>query len=52
MQNVKKDYVFSYFCNFVAKSDKKPKAKNGMNEKNATQITHLKTGRYLGDFQS
>ena len=33
LQNVNKDYViFSYFRNFVAKSDKKPKTKNGMNE--------------------
>ena len=28
-----KDYViFSYFRNFVAKSDQKPKTKNGMNK--------------------
>ena len=33
LQNVNKDYViFSYFRNFVAKSDQKPKTKNGMNE--------------------
>jgi hypothetical protein len=33
LQKVNKDYViFSYFCNFVAKSDQKPKIKNGMNE--------------------
>ena len=32
LQNVNKDYViFSYFCNFVAKSDQKPKAKNEIN---------------------
>ena len=31
LQNVNKYYViFSYFCNFVAKSDQKPKTKNGM----------------------
>jgi len=31
LQNVNKDYViFLYFHNFVAKSDQKPKAKNGM----------------------
>ena len=35
LQNVNKDYViFSYFHNFIAKSDKKPKTKNGMNETN------------------
>ena len=33
LQNVNKDYViFLYFHNFVAKSDQKPKMKNGMNE--------------------
>jgi len=33
LQNVNKDYViFLYFRNFVAKSDQKPKTKNGMNE--------------------
>ena len=33
LQNVNKDYIiFSYFHNFVAKSDKKPKTKNGMNK--------------------
>ena len=33
LQNVNKDYIiFSYFRNFVAKSDQKPKTKNGMNE--------------------
>ena len=33
LQNINKDYViFSYFCNFIAKSDQKPKTKNGMNE--------------------
>ena len=33
LQNVNKNYViFSYFHNFVAKSDQKPKTKNGMNE--------------------
>ena len=32
LQNVNKDYItFSYFRNFIAKSDKKPKTKNGMN---------------------
>ena len=42
LQNVNKDYViFSYFCNFVAKNDKKPKTKNGMNE------TY---NRYIQDF--
>ena len=36
LQNVNKDYIiFSYFRNFIAKSDQKPKPKNGMNE---TQI--------------
>ena len=31
LQNVKKDYViFSYFRNFIAKSDRKPKMKNGI----------------------
>ena len=30
LQNVNKDYVlFSYFCNFVAKTAKKRKTKNG-----------------------
>ena len=33
LQNVSKDYIiFSYFCNFIAKSDQKPKTKNGINE--------------------
>ena len=33
LQNVNKDYItFSYFRNFVPKSDQKPKTKNGMNE--------------------
>ena len=33
LQNENKDYViFSYFRNFVAKSDQKQKKKNGMNE--------------------
>ena len=33
LQNVNKYYViFSYLRNFIAKSDKKPKTKNGMNE--------------------
>jgi hypothetical protein len=34
-QNVNKDYViFSYFRNFIAKSDQKQKTENGMNESN------------------
>ena len=33
LQNVNKDYIiFLYFRNFIAKSDQKPKTKNGMNE--------------------
>ena len=33
LQNVNKDYViFSYFHNFVTKSNQKPKTKNEMNE--------------------
>ena len=33
LQKVNKNYViFSYFHNFIAKSDQKPKTKNGMNE--------------------
>ena len=33
LQNVNKDYVnFSYFGNFIDKSDQKPKTKDGMNE--------------------
>ena len=33
LQNVNKDYViFSYFRNFIAKSDQKPKTKTKMNE--------------------
>ena len=33
LQNVNKDYViFFCFCNFIAKSDQKPKTKNGMKE--------------------
>jgi len=33
LQNVNKENViFLYFCNFVTKSDQKPKTKNGMNE--------------------
>jgi hypothetical protein len=32
LHNVNKEYViFLHFCNFVAKSEKKPKTKNGMN---------------------
>ena len=35
LQNVNKAYIiFLYFRNFVAKSDPKPKKKNGMNETN------------------
>ena len=35
-----KDYaIFSYFCNFVAKSDQKPKTKNGMNETQIDQVS-------------
>ena len=34
LQNVNKDYIiFLYFCNFVAKSDKKPKTKYGINSR-------------------
>ena len=33
LQNVNKDYIiFSYFHNFVTKSDRKPRTKKGMNE--------------------
>ena len=33
LQNINKDYVIlSYYRNFVAKSDRKPKTKNGMNK--------------------
>ena len=33
LQNVNKNYIiYSYFHNFFAKSDQKPKMKNGMNE--------------------
>ena len=33
LQNVYKDFlIFSYFCNFVTKRDKKLQTKNGMNE--------------------
>jgi hypothetical protein len=39
LQNVNKDYViFSYFCNFIAKSDQKPKTKNGMNKTLAVML--------------
>ena len=39
LQNVNKDYViFSYFCNFVAQNDQKPKMKNGMNETSFKEI--------------
>jgi hypothetical protein len=35
LQNENKDYViFSYFRNFVDKSDQKPKIKNGMKTRN------------------
>ena len=38
LANVSKDYtIFLYFRNFVAKSDQKPKTKNGMNETEVTQ---------------
>ena len=38
LQNVNKDYIiFSYFNNFVTKSDQKPKTKNGRNETINTQ---------------
>ena len=37
LQNVNIEYViFLYFCNFVSKSDQKPKMKNWMNETNIT----------------
>ena len=39
LQNVNKDYIiFSYFRNFVAKSDQKLKTKNGINETLVTAI--------------
>ena len=42
LQNVNKDYViFSNSRNFVAKSDQKPKTKNGMNE------TLIETEKFL-----
>jgi hypothetical protein len=43
LQNVIKDYIiFSYFRNFVAKTDQKPKTKNEMNKTNifATDASH------------
>ena len=43
LQNVNKDYIiFLYFHNFVAKSDQKPKTKNGMNETELDWLTSLK----------
>ena len=42
LQNGNKDYViFSYFHNFITKSDQKPKTKNGMNKKINTILVHL-----------
>jgi len=42
LQNVNKDYIiFSHFRNFVAKSDQKPKTKNGMNETKVKMQTLL-----------
>ena len=40
LQNVKKKIyvIFSYFRNFVAKSDQKPKTKNGMNKTIASEL--------------
>ena len=39
LQNVNKDYViFSYFRNFVAKSDQRPKTKTGKNETHESVI--------------
>ena len=38
LQNINKDYlIFSYFRNFVAKKNQKPKTKNGMNETEVTK---------------
>ena len=40
LRNVNKDYViFSYFHNFISKSDQKPKTKNGMNKTFCPSIT-------------
>ena len=33
--------MFSYYRNFIAKSDQKPKMKNGMNETFSKQIISL-----------
>ena len=42
LQNVNKDYaIFSYFCIFSAKSDQKPKTKNGMKHRSSTDLTKL-----------
>ena len=52
LQNVNKDYViFSYFRNFVAKSDQKPKTKNGMNERilnEDQELKNIKLFSYVG----
>ena len=51
LQNVNKDYIiFSYFRNFVAKSDQKPKTKNGMNETficRSMYIRNLKSRQHM-----
>ena len=42
LQNVNKDYViFLCFCNFITKSDQKPKTKNGMNETVVTKFVKI-----------
>ena len=51
LQNVNKDYIiFSYFCNFVAKSDQKLKKKNGMNKTNIYISVSCNSARLEHDF--
>jgi len=39
LQNVNKGYlIFSFFRNIIAKSDQKPKTKNGMNETHGSEL--------------
>ena len=48
LQNVNKDYViFLYFHNFLAKSEQKPKTKNGMNKRSFLDV-HLTQKRVGG----
>jgi hypothetical protein len=47
LQNINKYYViFSHFRNFVAKSDQKPKTKNGVNETFVKEFQLIMVGSF------